>query len=110
MPKIQETKQGKFIYLPKEFTQLMNWNKGDTLAIFPDRSAKQTLVMQKTIDASETTTRSPKPRPIQQPQQQARPEPPRIINLEQRPIPTLNTLNPERIRQFIQNQQHQVER
>lgn len=106
MPKIQETKQGKFIYLPKEFTQLMNWNKGDTLAIFPDRSAKQTLVMQKTLDASETTTRSPKPKPIQQP----RPEPPRIINLEARPTQTYSTLNPERLKQFLQSQHQQVER
>lgn len=51
MPKIQKTKQGLFVYLPKEYMQLLNWNKGDTLACFPDRSAKQTLVMQKTLDA-----------------------------------------------------------
>jgi bifunctional DNA-binding transcriptional regulator/antitoxin component of YhaV-PrlF toxin-antitoxin module len=51
MPKIQKTKQGLFVYLPKEYMQLLNWNKGDTLACYPDRSAKQTLVMQKTLDA-----------------------------------------------------------
>jgi len=51
MPKIQKTKQGLFVYLPKEYMQLLNWHKGDTLACFPDRSAKQTLVMQKTLDA-----------------------------------------------------------
>jgi len=51
MPKIQQTKQGLFVYLPKEYMQLLNWNKGDTLACFPDRTAKQTLVLQKTLDA-----------------------------------------------------------
>ena len=51
MPKIQKTKQGLFVYLPKEYMRLLKWNKGDILACFPDRSAKQTLVMQKTLDA-----------------------------------------------------------
>ena len=51
MPKIQQSKQGNFIYLPKGYMQLLGWGKGDTCAIFPDRSAKQTLILQKTLDA-----------------------------------------------------------
>lgn len=124
MPKIQKTKQGLFVYLPKEYMQLLNWNKGDTLACFPDRSAKQTLVMQKTLDAVtkevmqgvNTIKEAPPvkieltqaPRPIQQqaqvqrPVQQA-PRPSSPINSQQ---PQIN-ISPERLRQMIQQRTQQ---
>lgn len=86
MPKIQQSKQGKFIYLPKAYMQLLGWNKGDTCAIFPDRTAKQTLVLQKTLDAktlepqqSVNAIREAPPLKIEvsqtQAPQQARPQP-----------------------------------
>jgi len=59
MPKIQETQNGMFVYLPKAFTTLLNWNKGDTLAIFPSSTEKGTLLMKKTIDANETKKQIP---------------------------------------------------
>jgi hypothetical protein len=121
MPKIQKTKQGLFVYLPKEYMQLLAWNKGDTLACYPDRSAKQTLVLQKTLDATtkevmqgvnpvrdappikiEVTAptqprpiqQAPTPRPVQaQPVQQPRPATPSV------------SISPERMRQFIQLKQ-----
>jgi hypothetical protein len=53
MPKIQKTQNGMFVYLPKAFTTLLEWKKGDTLAIYPSTNDKGTLVMRKTIDAND---------------------------------------------------------
>jgi hypothetical protein len=53
MPKIQETRNGMFIYLPKSFTSLMKWKKGDTITIFPDTRTEGTLLMKKTISAED---------------------------------------------------------
>jgi len=122
MPKIQKTKQGLFVYLPKEYMQLLNWNKGDTLAIFPDRSAKQTLVMQKTLDAtskeiiqSVNATKEAEPVKIQliqprptQPTQQPRPINP--INSQQITRPTQHNTtqtygSAERLKQLMQQRQ-----
>lgn len=47
MPKIQETKNGLFVYLPKQYTQLLAWEKGDLLAIYPDNKETQTLILRK---------------------------------------------------------------
>lgn len=54
MPKIQQTKNGLFVYLPKSYTQLLSWNKGDVLTIYPDNQNKQTLIIKKVISATET--------------------------------------------------------
>lgn len=116
MPKIQKTKQGLFIYLPKEYTQLLGWNKGDTCAIYPDRQAKATLILSKTLDA---VTKEPQqsvnaykeappvkleisqaPRPIQQaprPQPQSQPKP--AMNLD------TSSINPDRLRELIRQRQ-----
>ena len=51
MSKIQETKNGLFVYLPKNFTQLLAWKKGDVLSIYPDNQNKQTLIMKKVMEA-----------------------------------------------------------
>ncbi len=123
MPKIQKTKQGLFVYLPKEYMQLLNWNKGDTLACFPDRSAKQTLVMQKTLDAvtkevmqGVNATREAPPVKIEltqaprpQPQVQVQPRPVQQAQPQPRPQPTYNTpeINPERMRQIIEQRRIQ---
>lgn len=127
MPKIQKTKQGLFLYLPKQYCELLKWNKGDSLAIFPDRSANQTLILQKTLDATtkeivqsvnpvrdappvklEISQATPQPRPIQQ---VARPVQPRPVQQAQpqQPRPTTNYELPygsaERLRQLIRQGQ-----
>lgn len=130
MPKIQKTKQGLFVYLPKEYMQLLNWNKGDTLACFPDRSAKQTLVMQKTLDAvtkevmqgvnttreappvkielsqaprpTQPTQQAQQPRPVQQAQPQPRPSSP--INPQVNITPRTQPLSDELKRYIMQRQ------
>jgi hypothetical protein len=53
MPKIQQTKNGLFVYLPKSYTQLLSWNKGDVLTIYPDNQNKQTLIIKKVINANQ---------------------------------------------------------
>jgi len=121
MPKIQKTKQGLFVYLPKAYTQLLGWNKGDTLAVFPDRQSKQTLVIQKTLDA---ITQEPQqsinalkeaepvkiqivqqPRPTNQTITQPRPISP--INNQQRPTQTTPTLSEERLKQLLEQRRRQ---
>ena len=73
MPKIQECKQGNFIYLPKEYMQLLAWGKGDVITCFPDSQNKQTLILRKVIDAKDIPKKNipiinvpaPRPQPIQ---------------------------------------------
>ena len=100
MPKIQKTKQGLFVYLPKAYTQLLGWNKGDTLAVFPDRQSKQTLVIQKTLDAI-----------TQEPQQSInalKEAEPVKIQIVQQPRPTNQTITQPRPTSPINNQQRQT--
>ena len=70
MPKIQECKQGNFIYLPKEYVQLLAWGKGDVITCYPDSLNKQTLILRKVIDAKDIPKKkavpivnAPTPRP-----------------------------------------------
>jgi len=109
------------VYLPKAYTQLLGWNKGDTLAVFPDRQSKQTLVIQKTLDA---ITQEPQqsinalkeaepvkiqivqqPRPTNQTITQPRPISP--INNQQRPTQTTPTLSEERLKQLLEQRRRQ---
>jgi hypothetical protein len=61
MPKIQECKQGNFIYLPKEYMQLLSWGKGDVITCYPDSQNKQTLILRKVVDAKDIQKNKPAP-------------------------------------------------
>ena len=88
MPKIQETQNGMFVYLPKAYTTLLKWKKGDTLTIFPDSKTEGTLLMKKTIDANDQPKREmPKHTP----------------NIDTGKLPytqTKQTINPETFKKF----------
>jgi hypothetical protein len=64
MPKIQQTQNGLFIYLPKQFTTLLKWKKGDVITIFPDTRQDATLLMKKTINAEDLPKKEKKPKTI----------------------------------------------
>lgn len=54
MPKIQSTTNGLYINLPREYMQLLNWKKSDTLTIYPSTEEKQALIIKKILDANDT--------------------------------------------------------
>lgn len=81
MPKIQESINGKFVYLPKAFTTLLEWNKGDTLAIYPSNTEKGTLIMRKVIDAKDIAKKTPATQTQERPQQQPTARPNYILPL-----------------------------
>ena len=85
MPKIQETKNGLFLYLPKQYTQLLAWKKGDILAIYPDNKETQTLIIRKIKNAE------PKEKKETTKTEQTKPQFPN----------THNFLSPEEKRRFI---------
>ena len=91
MPKIQETQNGMFVYLPKAFTTLLEWNKGDTLIIYPSNTEKGTLIMRKTINAKDLPTKQ-KPQTITNITTETRPHT-QTINIQPR-------ISPETIKRF----------